>query len=576
MNSKRILSLLLCVLLVGSFTACRKNPKSGGDGSDYDSDYSSNWYDDESGDTTGSEKGDSETESGKNNSSKGTGGKKNNAITAEAESNTNLSGFPIVKKKESIKIMAITRASDIGDTNKSQFTQVYSEMTNMDIKFDLVTESTVSQRKTLALQSGNLPDVFARGCNISDQDVQQYSAEGTFVEITKDMLKKWAPNIYKFYDDYKLWNLVKTTDGKMYSLAGGTRDFNYDQHYLWINKTWLKKLGLSMPKTMDEFYEVLKAFKTKDPNGNASNDEIPYATWASSGFFTHPWGVIPGIMVNSKGKVVYGNATDNMKKCATFWNKVYKEGLVDKNTIDNWAGDNAAFKTLIKSGKVGCFYWGWPQGPLGDELKNYEICPWPTSGENNGDLYPVYTQVQNNFYPDAFFITKACKNVPAALRFLDYLYTNDGYMLGLYGKPGYLYTKVNDTTYKATGKKQTANDILGPRWTMTGRYFLDGATYQIETNLETQLRAVADKTMEGRVKQYNQKTMPNNFKSKQEVKAINQYSTYFNSMNSTYLEYVKGNKSLSSDWTQMVNELNKKGLNKYIAAWQNYYDRVSK
>lgn len=99
MKSKRILSLLLCVLLVGSFTACRKNPKSGGDGSDYDSDYSSDWYDDESGDTTGSDNGDSKTENRNNNSSKGTGGKKNNAITAEAEGNTNLSGFPIVKKK---------------------------------------------------------------------------------------------------------------------------------------------------------------------------------------------------------------------------------------------------------------------------------------------------------------------------------------------------------------------------------------------------------------------------------------------------------------------------------------------
>ena len=71
MKSKRILSLLLCVLLVGSFTACRKNPKSGGDGSDYDSDYSSDWYDDESGDD-GSDNGDSKTESRKNNSSKGT------------------------------------------------------------------------------------------------------------------------------------------------------------------------------------------------------------------------------------------------------------------------------------------------------------------------------------------------------------------------------------------------------------------------------------------------------------------------------------------------------------------------
>ena len=291
MKSKRILSLLLCFLLVGSFTACRKNPKSGGDGSDYDSDYSSDWYDDESGDTTGSDNGDGKTENRKNNSSKGTGGKKNNAITAEAEGNTNLSGFPIVKKKESIKIMAITRASDVGDTNKSQFTQVYSEMTNMDIKFDLATDEAMAQRKTLALQSGNLPDIFASGCKITDQDVQQYGAEGTFVEITKDMLKKWAPNVYKFYDDYKLWNLVKTTDGKMYSLASGTKDFNYDQHYLWINKTWLKKLGLSMPKTMNDFYEVLKAFKTKDPNGNGSKDEIPYATWSSGGFFTHPWGV---------------------------------------------------------------------------------------------------------------------------------------------------------------------------------------------------------------------------------------------------------------------------------------------
>lgn len=576
MKSKRILSLLLCVLLVGSFTACRKNPKSGGDGSDYDSDYSSDWYDDESGDTSGSDNGDSKTENRKNNSSKGTGGKKNNAITAEAEGNTNLSGFPIVKKKESIKIMAITRASDIGDTNKSQFTQVYSEMTNMDIKFDLATDEAMAQRKTLALQSGNLPDIFASGCKITDQDVQQYGAEGTFVEITKDMLKKWAPNVYKFYDDYKLWNLVKTTDGKMYSLASGTKDFNYDQHYLWINKTWLKKLGLSMPKTMNDFYEVLKAFKTKDPNGNGSKDEIPYATWSSGGFFTHPWGVTAGIMVNSRGKVVYGPATDNMKKCATFWNKVYKENLVDKNTIDNWAGDNAAFKTLIKSGKVGCFFWGWPEGQLGNDIKNYEICPWPTSGEDNGDLYPVYTSVQNNFIPNSFFITKACKNVPAALRFLDYLYTNDGYMLGSHGKPGYLYTKVNDTTYKSTGKKQAASDILGPLWTMRGRYFLDGATYQAGTSVENTLRAAADKTMESRVKQYNQKTMPNNFKSKQEVKSINQYSTYFSSVNSAYIQYVKGSKNLGSDWTQMVNEFNKKGLNKYIAAWQSYYDRVSK
>ena len=48
MKSKRILSLLLCVLLVGSFTACRKNPKSGGDGSG----KSGNWLAEKAGKTS--------------------------------------------------------------------------------------------------------------------------------------------------------------------------------------------------------------------------------------------------------------------------------------------------------------------------------------------------------------------------------------------------------------------------------------------------------------------------------------------------------------------------------------------
>lgn len=575
MKAKRLISIMLVLAIVGSFASCRKNPKSDG-GSDYDSDYSSDWYEEE-GESEGDDRTDASNTSGgsKGGTASGTNGGTNSG-SKNLEGNTYLSGFPIVKKKESLKIMAVTRASDIGDTNKSQFTKTYSEMTNIDIKFDLVTDESMSQRKTLALQSGNLPDIFASGCKITDQDVQQYSAEGVFVEITKDMLKKYAPNIYKFYDDYKMWDLVKATDGKMYSIACGTQDFNYDQHYLWINKTWLDKLGLSMPKTMNDFYNVLKAFRDQIPSKMGKEKVVPYATWSSGGFFTQPWGVTSGIFVAPNGKVTYGGATDNLKKCATFWNKVYKENLVDKNTIDNWAGDNAAFKTLIASGNVGAFFWGWPDNLKNDILKQYEICPWPTSGEDNGDYYPVYTNVMNNFLPDGFFITKACKNVPAALRFLDYLYTNDGYMLGCYGKPGYLYTKVNDTTYKSTGKTASASDILGPKWTLKGRYFLVGATFEQANSYISQQRKAADKVMADRVKQYNQKTMSNAFKNKTEVKSINQYRTYFDSMNSTYIEYVKGSKSLTSNWTTMANELNKKGLSKYLSAWQTYYDRVSK
>ena len=39
-----------------------------------------------------------------------------------------------------------------------------------------------------------------------------------------------------------------------------------------IRKDWLDKLGLKVPKTTDEFFEVMKAFTFKDPDGNGKND----------------------------------------------------------------------------------------------------------------------------------------------------------------------------------------------------------------------------------------------------------------------------------------------------------------
>lgn len=43
-----------------------------------------------------------------------------------------------------------------------------------------------------------------------------------------------------------------------------------------INKAWLDRLGMEMPTTVDEWYEVLKAFKEQGANGNGDpNDEIP-------------------------------------------------------------------------------------------------------------------------------------------------------------------------------------------------------------------------------------------------------------------------------------------------------------
>ena len=169
-----------------------------------------------------------------------------NTGTENLEGNTYLSGFPIVKDKEKITIMAVTR-SDVGDITNSDFTKTYSKLTNMDIEWQLVTEGAARQRVTLALQSGNLPDLIALGSSyVTNDDILRYGPEGTMVEITKSMLEKWAPNVKATYDKYpEAWDYTNV-DGKMYTIASFFADFPYGQHFLWVRTTWLDKLGLDI------------------------------------------------------------------------------------------------------------------------------------------------------------------------------------------------------------------------------------------------------------------------------------------------------------------------------------------
>src|SRR5690606_1913753 len=60
---------------------------------------------------------------------------------------------------------------------------------------------------------------------------------------------------------------ITATDGQIYSLPSWNDCFHccFAQK-MWINQEWLDNMGLQMPTTTDEFYQVLKAFKEKDPN----------------------------------------------------------------------------------------------------------------------------------------------------------------------------------------------------------------------------------------------------------------------------------------------------------------------
>ena len=145
-----------------------------------------------------------------------------------------------------------------------------------------------------------------------------------------------------------------------------------------INTRWLKNVGLEIPKTQDEFYAVLKAFKEKDANGNGdSNDEIPLEFcnnfWAGNikDMFGY-WG-FTGYYNVEDGKVIPTMNTEDFKNALVFYNKLANEGLLD---VEGFSQTREQFSSKVKQGKVGIsLFWSPVEFISDDSALDYKFMP---------------------------------------------------------------------------------------------------------------------------------------------------------------------------------------------------------
>jgi putative aldouronate transport system substrate-binding protein len=351
-----------------------------------------------------------------------------NSGTSEEEKieNFNATGYPIVNEKITLSIFSIKGAIQ-GDWEAMPFWQEMEKMTNIAFTFDLATPETATERKSLLLASGDYPDIFY-GANLTGDEELIYGSQGVFVDLS-ELVEKYATNAKAFFDEnpnYK--SMCLASNGNWYTLPSlSLEPRNSVATKLWVNEEWLKNLGLEMPKTIDEYYEVLKAFKEKDPNGNSKADEIPMSFSSDQldmtrGAFLAAYGV----MYSSEpfdvkdGKVFFIPTSDAWKAYLTFMNKLYEEGLMDPESFTQTPQQYVAKgnQTLIGSFANLASY-------IVDTMDNYtkyKAIPPMTSELNSQQMWP-------NKYPISFgqfAITNKNKYPEASIRWVDYFFTEEG------------------------------------------------------------------------------------------------------------------------------------------------------
>lgn len=327
----------------------------------------------------------------------------------------------------------------------------YKEMekiTGITIEWIHPSYTQQSEVFNLVVASGDLPDMIYYNWPTVPGGPAKYIDE-TIIKLNP-LMDEHAPNIMQIYkenpdwykdaimDDGTQYYIPYIRQDKFVAIAGG----------LQIRKDWLDYLGLKVPTTLNEYYDVMVAFRDGDPNKNGQKDEIPLVF--TNTYVTSPQDLLTAFGLRSlfyyeDGVVKAGPLQPAYKDYVETLARWYREGLINQDYLTT---DIAKMDQMVTSNIAGSWY-GMFMGTMGrylDLMKpndpNVSIAAVPYFKAPNGKASNWWVA---SIGPQStgMAITTGCKHPVEALRWLDYHYSPEGQLLNSFGIEGVSYEMVD-------------------------------------------------------------------------------------------------------------------------------------
>lgn len=464
-----------------------------------------------------------------------------------------------------------------------------------------------TQISTTIAANQQLPNILIGMHSLTADQRNKYGKDGYFADLTKyfedrdDASKTWWDRMEACYTkeeiDDILTQMKDPETGKIYGIPS-TESSIVDQKrfQVYINVKWLDRLNLEAPTDVESLYNVLKAFKTQDANGNGNpNDEIPLmgsmamsmgtaiTDWIINLFVYYNRGA--AFNVSDDGKLSTFYTSDEYREALKFINKLYTEGLINDLAFTANSTELKQYYTP-KNGTTLC---GVILGHLTSHIIQnselmYEYEPL--------DLYKYV--IYNKPSPQvATFITESCQNVDKAFEMLMLLSSEEGTRRMRYGEKGVNWIDADEGAKSAYGIDAAFKILNDPfaeqgsqRWgSMPAQInkYAEGEDAQIDESLPQWQK---DKVARlAKVEELYQKAMANTPKNicpvlaytTEEKEAISvkrdNVNTYWTTeQNKFCTNALDPNKD--SDWNAYLAELDNLGRKDVLALAQTVYDRM--
>ena len=338
-------------------------------------------------------------------------------------------------------------ATHMSDLNDMLMYQQREKDTGIHIEFIHPSAASYTEQFNLMIASREFPDMIEYGWSSYAGGPQKAIDDGIILPIN-DLLDKYAPNLKAMLSENtalsKNHNKGSMTDEGNYigfpaMNIGDARVFGGPM----IRQDWLDELGLKAPVTVDEWTEVLRAFRDK------KGAKAPFSATAdyfagNTNSFNGAFGV--GKKLYMEGDTVkYGPIEPAYKEFLALMNSWYKEGLLDRDFANN---NRTMVDSQIVNGNAGATL-----NTLGAGMGVYLNQMKDTNPTFNfvGIEYPVKELGMNNYFRlseadlTGMFtvITTACDTPELAAQWMDFWYSKDGYNLLNFGVEGDTYNMID-------------------------------------------------------------------------------------------------------------------------------------
>lgn len=517
--------------------------------------------------------------------------------------------LPIVKEPLTLTVFAPSDGETSWEDNEQ--VQEIEKATGIELQFMTgATNENVKEKLSVMFASGEMPDIILTGVTAANRydkaSEQSLGEQGLVIPLNQylDTVSVGYKNAFEKVDGLR--DYLTTEDGNIYSLPNvdGSLHVQYNMK-LWINTTWLKNLGLEEPKTTEEFYNVLKAFKEQDANGNGDpNDEIPLSTvikgagTAIDGFLMAPFQLTPenNKLYVDQGKVTYAPVQDKYKEGLKYLNKLYSEGLINPESFTQEKSNQININEAGEDCVIGCFLAQRPgyacdltTEPYSTKWHQYESLA-PLTGPD-GTCQAAWNPYVM-FETGMTFISSSCKHPEAAFRLLDYIATEgqvyrqelgvegrdyemlpeDTKEVGLDGKTKAIYKRFpTDTTNKTLG--QLTCFVRTPEFILGEAVNPDPFAEDVKPIQGRQILMYAGSLEHEKVKQPIESVMPDLYMSTEDANEMSLLKTNVTDTQKEYMvQFITGDKDIDGDWNAYLEALNNVGLENYLSLLQKAYD----